>query len=240
MHPAILAVLPGLIARLTLARNGESPPSLLAGVQISGIIPAADTEFATSSASHSDVVHNERSSRDCFANGRLTNLTFPDQFASGFADQENTAVETDRNDLVFPQRNTAVVDAAAGHVTRPSAISAGIHFPHNAAVTHASLAIDRIDRTPAVCDIEHAVFNNRRAFEIAERITTAALVTAQSDCVSYFQVFGVVDINFFEARKAMTLKILRMQNPVLRLGIGLKSALLSHIGSMGRRQSCRH
>src|SRR5208282_4556458 len=47
---------------------------------------------------------------------------------------EHAPVEGDRDHLVLPQRDAAVVDAAAGDVTGPRAVGAGIHLPLDGAL----------------------------------------------------------------------------------------------------------
>src|SRR5262249_49852524 len=58
---AFLAVLPGVVPRLARARDGEGAPSLLAGVEIGGVDPAADAELAAGAADDGEIAHHQRS-----------------------------------------------------------------------------------------------------------------------------------------------------------------------------------
>ena len=202
--PAVLAVLPGLVAGLAGARDGVGAPGLLAGVEIGAVDPAADAEFAAGRADDGDVADDQRRQRDGFGNRRVGHLALPDHLAGGLVERKHPAVERDRDHLVLPQRDAAVVDAAAGDVAGPGAIDAGIELPAD----HAALAagdVDGVDRAPSVGHIHHAVFDDRRAFEIAELVPPAALKSAERDAEDHFQVLHGVGVDVFELREPMAL-----------------------------------
>ena len=138
-------------------------------------------------------------------------------------DREHAPVEGDRDHLVLPQGDAAVVDAAARHVTGPGAVGAGVHLPLDDAL-FAGAEIDRIDRSPAVRHVHDAVLDDRRRFEIAERVTPAALEPAQRHREGRFQVLHRVGVDFLEQRIAVALIIAVMQNPVLRLALRIERA----------------
>src|SRR6266436_3066349 len=108
----------------------------------------------------------------------IDDLALPHDLAGRLVDGEHSPVQRDRDHLVLPQRNTAVVDAAAGDVTRPGPIGAGIHFPFDDPFLAAG-DVDGINRSPAVGRIEDAILDQGRRFEIAEGIASAALEAAQ-------------------------------------------------------------
>src|SRR6266851_775445 len=116
MLPAVLAVLPGLVAGLADARDREGAPRLLAGIEVGGVDPAADTEFAAGRADDGEIADDQRGERHGLSQCGLGCLTFPHDLAGGPVKREDAAVEGDRDHLVLPQGNAAIVDAAASNV----------------------------------------------------------------------------------------------------------------------------
>src|SRR5262249_35549128 len=178
--PALLAVLPGLVAGLAGARDGVGAPNLLAGIEVGGVDPAADAELAAGAADDGDVADDQRRDGERLGDGGIGDLALPHHLAGRLVEREQAAGERDRDHLGLPQGHAAIVDAAAGHVAGPGAVGAGIELP----LDHAFLAagsVDRIDRAPAVGDVDDAVLDQRRALEIAELVTAAALEAAERD-----------------------------------------------------------
>jgi len=58
--PAVLAVLPAVVAGLAGARNGVGAPDLLAGVEVGGVDPAPDAELAAGRADDGKIAHDQR------------------------------------------------------------------------------------------------------------------------------------------------------------------------------------
>src|SRR6266852_163833 len=134
MLPALLAVLPGLVAGLAGARDRVGAPGRLAGVEIGRLDEAADAEFAAGGAHDGEVADDERRNGERLADRRIRDLALPDDFTRRLVDREHAPVERDGNHLVLPQRDAAVVDAAAGDVTGPGAVGAGVHLPFDNAL----------------------------------------------------------------------------------------------------------
>src|SRR5258708_21465438 len=149
MLPALLAVLPGLVAGFAGARDRVGAPGRLAGVEIGRLDEAADAEFAPGGADDSEVADDQRRDGERLANGGVGDLAFPHHFARRLVDREHAPVKRDGNHLVLPQCDAAVVDAAASNVAGPGAVSAGIHLPLDDALLAAGV-VDRIYATPAV------------------------------------------------------------------------------------------
>src|SRR5262249_9088524 len=148
MLPVVLAIFPGLVARLADTRDRVGAPRLLAGVEIGGIDPAADAEFAAGRSDDGGVADDQRRQRHRLAQRRLRTLALPPLLAGVAVDGEDASVEGDRDDLVLPQRDTAVVDAAAGDVACPHAVDAGIELPFDRTLA-AAADVDGVDRAPA-------------------------------------------------------------------------------------------
>src|SRR5262249_6240857 len=110
--PALLAVLPGLVAGLAGAGNGVGAPSRFAGVEVGRLDVAADAEFAAGGADDGEIADDQRSDGQRLAERGLGDLALPDHFAGLLVDREHAAVQCDRDHLVLPQRDAAVVDAA--------------------------------------------------------------------------------------------------------------------------------
>src|SRR5712691_10938687 len=136
MFPALLAVLPGLVAGLAGARDGVGAPNLLAGVEVGAINEAADAVFAAGGADDRHVAHYQRRERKRLGDVGVGDLAFPDLLAGRFVEGEQAAVERDRDDLVLPQRHAAVVDATAGDIAGPGLVGLRIELP----AEHALLA----------------------------------------------------------------------------------------------------
>src|SRR5205807_10284768 len=125
--------------------NGERAPRLLAGVEIGGVDIAADAELAARRADDRDVADDQRRDGERLTQRRVGDLALPHDLAGRLVGSDQTAVERDRDHLVLPQRDAAVVHAAAGDVARPGAIGAGVHLPLEHAAT-AAADVDRVDR----------------------------------------------------------------------------------------------
>src|ERR1700730_13482450 len=161
MLPALLAVLPGLVAGFTGARDGVGAPCRLAGVEVGRLDIAADAEFAAGSTHDGEVAHDERRDGERLPDGGVGHLALPCDFTGLLVDGEHAAVERDRDHLVLPQRDAAIVDAAAGNIARPGAVGAGVHLPPDHALLPGG-GIDRVNRAPAVRHINDAVLDDRR------------------------------------------------------------------------------
>src|SRR6202011_3137774 len=134
------------------------------------------------------------------------------------------AVERNRDDLVLPQRDATIVDAAAGDIAGPHAAAAGVELPLDLALA-AALDVDCVNRAPAVGDVHHAVIDQRRRFEVAVGVAAARLQSAEPDREGKPQPANRAGIDLLERGEPMTLIILVMQQPVLRLTIGIERAL---------------
>src|SRR5207248_7147804 len=99
MTPAILAVFPGFIARLTRARDRVSPPELLPGIEVGPLDEAADAVFAAGGADDRHVAHDQRGERQSFADCRIRDLALPHFLACRLVDCEQPPVERNGDDL---------------------------------------------------------------------------------------------------------------------------------------------
>src|SRR5207248_947348 len=127
--PALLAVLPGLVAGFAGAGDGVGAPHALAGVEVGAVDEAANAEFASGGADDRHIFHDQRRERDGLGDAGIGDLALPHHFAGRLVQREHAAVERDRNDLVLPQSDAAVVDTAAGHVAGEGAVDLGIESP---------------------------------------------------------------------------------------------------------------
>ena len=239
MPPALLAVLPGLALWLPGTGDRVGAPSSLAGVEVGGLDEAANAVFAASGADNGEIANDQRRNGQRLTQSGIDDLALPHDLAGRLVDGEHSPVQRDRDHLVLPQRNAAVVDAAAGDVTRPGPIGAGIHFPFDDAFLAAG-DVDGIHRPPAVGCIEDAILDQGRRFEIAEGIASAALEAAQRHRERRPKVLDGVGVDISELGEAMALIIAVMENPVLGLALRIERALLGHVGGVGRREHCRH
>ncbi len=180
MLPLFVTALPGFIARLAGARNGVGAPGLFAGIEIGRLDEAADAELAAGGAHDREVADDQRRHRQSFAERRIGDLALPGDLTGRFVDREHASVERDRDHLVFPQRDAAIVHAAACNIAGPSAVYGGIHLP----LDHALLAgceIDRVHRAPAIRHVHDAVLDERGSFEVAMGVAPATLQSAETD-----------------------------------------------------------
>src|SRR5262249_30356617 len=129
MLPALLAVLPGLVAGLARARDGVGAPELLSGVEVGSVDEAADSGFDTGRAAYCDVAHDQRRRGQGFGDCRIGDLALPDDLTGRLIGGDQAAVERDRDHLVLPQRHAAVVDTAASDIAGPGSVGLGIHAP---------------------------------------------------------------------------------------------------------------
>ena len=201
----------------------------LAGVEVGRLDIAADAELAAGGADDGEVADDQRRHGQGFAERRIGDLALPHDFAGRLVDGEHAAVERDRDHLVLPQRDAAVVDAAAGDVAGPGAVGAGIHLPLDGALL-AGGDVDGIDRAPAVRHIHDAVLDERRRFQIAERVAAAALEPAQRHREGELHVLDGVGVDLLERREPVALVIAVMEDPVLRLALRVERALAGHVG----------
>ncbi len=231
MLPALLAVLPGLVAGLAGARDGVGAPELLAGVEVGR-------------RRYSRGCRTRRRQRPTIARSRTTSGAMVSVSPSAGSAilrshtfspvallmREHAAVERNRDDLVLPQRDAAIVDAAAGDVAGPGLVGAGIELPPEGALL-AARHVDRIDRAPAVRHVHDAVLDERGGFEIAELVAgAAALEAAQRDRERELQVLDGVGVDLLELREAMALVVAVVKHPVLRLLVDVERALEGHVG----------
>src|SRR5262249_11610853 len=142
------AVLPGVVAGLAGAQNSESAPRLLAGVEVGRVDVAADAELAARRTNDGEVADDQRRDGERLAERRVGDLALPYDLAGRLVGGDQAPVEGDQDHLVLPQRDTAVVHAAASNVAGPSAVGARIHLPLEHAAAPAA-DVDRIDRAPA-------------------------------------------------------------------------------------------
>src|SRR5262249_3950381 len=145
VFPALLAVLPGLVARLARARDRIGAPQALPGVEIGAVDEAADAVLAAGGADNGDIANDQWRQRQDFGERRISDLALPDLLAGGLVGGDEPAVERDRDHLVLPQRHTAVVDAAAGDVASPGLVGFRVHLPLDGALP-ALGHIDGVDR----------------------------------------------------------------------------------------------
>src|SRR3984885_7191398 len=192
--PTLLAVLPGVVTGLACARDGVGPPRLLAGIEIGGVDESADAEFTAGGTDNRQVAHHQRRHGDGLAERRIGDLALPDLLAGRLVDGEHPAVQRDRDHLVLPQRDAAIVYAAAGNVAGPGAVDARVELPFDRALG-AARNVDGVDAAPAVGDIHHAVLDDRRALEVAEGVAAAALQTAERDGEDELEVFDRIAID---------------------------------------------
>ncbi len=144
MPPALLAVLPGLATWLPGTGDRVGAPSSLAGVEVGGLDEAANAVFAAGGADNGEIANDQRRNGQRLTQSGIDDLALPHDLAGRLVDGEHSPVQRDRDHLVLPQRNAAVIDAAAGDVTRPSPIGTGIHFPFDDAFLAAG-DVDGID-----------------------------------------------------------------------------------------------
>src|SRR5262245_53427435 len=100
--PALLAVLPGLVAGLAGAGDSVGPPRLLAGVEVDALDESADAELATGDADNADVTDDQRRHRDRLGNGGIADPGLPHHLASRLVEREQAPIERDRDHLVLP------------------------------------------------------------------------------------------------------------------------------------------
>src|SRR5215813_2417306 len=127
--PTLQAVFPCLVAGFAGARDSVGAPKRLAGIEVGSFDEAADAVFAAGGTDNGDVSHDQRRVREGLADGGVGDLALPHLFAGLFFEHEQAATERDRDDLVLPQRDAAIVDAAAGDVGGPSLVGLGIELP---------------------------------------------------------------------------------------------------------------
>src|SRR5208337_4284947 len=128
--------------------NRIGAPCRLAGVEVGRLDEAADAVLAAGRTDDGDVTDDERGDGQGFADGRVRDLALPHHLAGLLVRRKHAAVEGDGDDLVLPQRDAAVVDAAAGHVAGPGAVGPRVHLPLDGALLGAE--VDGVDRAPAV------------------------------------------------------------------------------------------
>src|SRR5262249_49426947 len=97
--PGVVAVLPGLVAGLTLGRNGVELPLLLARSQVGRGNEAADAIFGTGNTGHGLVLGDQRRHRDGLGDRWIGNLLLPSGRARLLVDGEHAAVERGGDDL---------------------------------------------------------------------------------------------------------------------------------------------
>ena len=179
------------------ARDGVSAPCLLPGIEIRGVDPTANAEFAPGRADDGDIAHDQRRESYRLADRRLGHLALPHHFAGRSVERENAAVERDRDHLVLPKGDPAIVYAAAGDIAGPSAIDPGIELPFDVALFSAR-HVDCIDRAPAVGKIHHPIIDEGRCFEIALGVAPAGLQATETDGEGEAQIAYRAGVDFLE------------------------------------------
>src|SRR6516162_8266336 len=202
MLPAFFAVLPGLVTGFAGARDRVGAPCRLARIEVGRLDIAADAELAAGSAHDGEVAHDQRRNGERLPDGGISDLSLPRDFTSLLVDGEHAAIQRDGYYFVLPQRDAPIIDAAAGDVARPGAVGAGVHLPIDDALP-SGREIDRIDRTPAVRHIHHAVLDQRGGFQIAEGVAPAALEAAQGHREHGLQVLDRIGVDLFEEGEAV-------------------------------------
>src|SRR5262249_17412270 len=122
----------------------------------------------------------------------------PDLLAGRLVDGKQPAIERNGNHLVLPERNAAVVDAAAGHVGGPGLVGLRIEGPAHRTAP-AVRYVDGIDRAPAVRHIHDAVFDDGGRFQIARLVARAgAFHAAERDTERDFEVLRRIGVDLVE------------------------------------------
>src|SRR5262249_51353674 len=81
VSPPFLAVLPGLTARLTRARDRVGAPRRLAGVEVGRLDEATNAPFPTCGAHDGEVADDQRRDGESLTDRRLGDLALPGDFA---------------------------------------------------------------------------------------------------------------------------------------------------------------
>src|SRR5262249_22168928 len=147
------------------------------GIEVGAVDEAADAVFTAGSTDDRHVAHDQGRERQRLGDRRVGDLALPGDLAGGLVGGDEPAIERDRDHLVLPQRDAAVVDAAAGDVAGPGLVGLGIHAPLDGslfAVRH----VDGIDRAPAVRHVHDAVLDNWRTLEVAVLVAGAGTLDA--------------------------------------------------------------
>src|SRR5262249_37917179 len=134
VFPALLAVLPGLVAGFAGARDRIGAPHALSGIEVGAVDEATDAVFAAGRADDGDVAHEPWRQRQSLRNGGICDLALPDLLAGRLVGRDEPAIKRDRDHLVLPERDAAVVDAATGDVTGPGLVGFRVHFPFDDAL----------------------------------------------------------------------------------------------------------
>ena len=238
--PALLAVLPGFVARLAGTRNGVGAPDALAGVEVGAVDEAADAELAPGGADDSNVAHDQRCRGQRLGDRRIGDLALPGDLAGRLVDGDQPAVERDRDHLVLPQCDAAVVDAATGDITGPGLVGLGVHAPLEGALL-AACHVDGVDRAPAVGHVHDAVLDDRRAFQVAVLVASAGAFDAtESDAERDLEILDVAGVDGLELREPIALVVAVMEQPIMRLLGGVERALMRHVGCVHRSERARH
>ncbi|MBM3507591.1 MAG: pentapeptide repeat-containing protein [Alphaproteobacteria bacterium] len=239
--PCLVGVEPGgfglLVGIAVVASGRVRAPYLLAGVELGGVERAADAVLGPCRADDGEVANDQGRHGERLGDRRVVDLAFPQQLARLLVDAMHAPVERDRDDAVPPQRDSAVVDAAAGDVARPHLVDLRIVLPHEVGAI-AAAHVDLVDRAPAVRDVEEPILGDRRALEPRRRIAAALRrhLTAEQPHHLGRQVLDVGAVDLAQVGKAMGRIIAVDHRPVLRLGVGVLQPRLSHVAGHGRRR----
>ena len=155
----------------------------------------------------------------------------PGDLARLLVGRDQPAIQRVRDDLVLPQRDAAVVDAAARDRARPVLVGARIHLPRQLA--RALGDVELVDRPPAVGDVHEAVLDDRGALEAAVRPDAAALDAAQREGPGDFEVLHVLLLDLVERGVPGRRVVLVVGEPVLGLGRRVEQPLRRRVA---RRQ----
>ena len=230
----VLGAAPRLHLRIGLARDRVRPPDLLLRRQVRRREPAADAELAAGDAGDRHVLHDQRRPGDRLALVGIGDLPLPDDLAGLLVRRDQAAVQRVGDHEIAPQRDAAVVDAAARDGAGPVVVGLRVHLPDQRAF--AAVCVDLVDRAPAVGDVEEAVLGDRRALEAAMRPDAPALDAAKLHGPGDVQALDVGGVDLVQVGEAVRREVLVMQQPVPLLLVCVHQAVLRHLVCRARRR----
>src|SRR5262249_15552130 len=84
--PALLTVLPGLVAGLAGARDGVGAPDLLTSIEIGPVDPAANAVFTAGATNDRNIAHDQRRRGQRFGDCRIGDLALPGNLTGRLVD----------------------------------------------------------------------------------------------------------------------------------------------------------